>query len=200
MMMMPTMPVGELVDRTMESYLKLFRELISALDRDAIVRVVELLCAARGAGRSVYVAGNGGSAATAAHFGNDLAKATRREGMPPFRAMCLSDNASWVTALANDEGYEHVFSGQLDHFARTGDVLVVISASGKSPNLVRAVELARERGTTAVALLGFDGGRLKELADEIVWVETKDGAYGPVETMHVLICDLIIAALIEEVA
>jgi D-sedoheptulose 7-phosphate isomerase len=192
---------GEQIDvaanRIIAAYLESFGRLVAGVDCEAVVRVVDLLRSARDAGQAVYVAGNGGSAATASHFVNDLGKATRQSGGAPFRALCLSDNISWLTALANDEGYERAFAGQLENFASPGDVLVVISASGNSPNVVAAVELARERGVRSVGLLGFDGGRLKDLVDEAVWVETESGQYGPVETMHTLICDLVTSCLTE---
>jgi D-sedoheptulose 7-phosphate isomerase len=144
------------------------------------------------------VAGNGGSAATATHWVNDLCKATRAEGRLPIKAMCLTDNTSFLTALANDEGYDRVFAGQLESFAKPGDVLIVISASGNSPNLVRAVETAREGGVATIALLGFDGGILKEKADDFVWLPTEIGAYGLAETGHSVVTDVITTCLIRE--
>jgi D-sedoheptulose 7-phosphate isomerase len=126
-------------------YVPAFEKMLHVLDQSAIERIARRLSEARDQGGTIYVAGNGGSAAIASHWVNDLGKATKRQGLPPVRVMSLSDNVSWLTALANDEGYERVFSGQLENFARPGDVLVVISSSGNSPNLVRAVELARRQ-------------------------------------------------------
>jgi D-sedoheptulose 7-phosphate isomerase len=179
-------------------YLALMRTLIASIDVEAVCRLVEILRSARDLERAVYVAGNGGSAATAMHLANDLGKATKASGRHAFRVMSLSDNVSWLTALANDEGYERVFTGQLENFARPGDVLVVISASGNSPNLIDAVEYARTQGLTTVGILGFDGGVLKSRVDEAVWIETQLGLYGPVETVHALVCDLLTTCLIED--
>jgi D-sedoheptulose 7-phosphate isomerase len=179
-------------------YLRFFSELLSSIDVDAICRVVERLRAARDAGKTVYIAGNGGSASTAAHLANDLGKATKLSGRTPFRVLSLADNVPWLTALANDEGYDRVFAGQLENFAAKGDVLIVISASGSSRNLIQAVEFARSQGVVTVGLLGFDGGELKERLDEPIWVETAPGAYGPVETAHVLLCDILATCLIED--
>ena len=109
-----------------ESYLPAFEQLLRLIDQDAIERIVESLSAARESGATIYVAGNGGSAAIASHWVNDLGKATKRSGSPPIRVMSLNDNVSWLTALANDEGYERVFAGQLENFAKPGDVLVVV--------------------------------------------------------------------------
>ena len=94
------------------------------------------------AGNTIYLAGNGGSAATASHWANDLGKATKCPGAKPIRVVSLSEHVSWMTALANDDGYDRIFAGQLENFAVPGDVLVVFSASGNSPNLVEAVRTA----------------------------------------------------------
>jgi D-sedoheptulose 7-phosphate isomerase len=179
-------------------YLRDFEQLLAQVDVDALTRIVELLRTARDDGATIYVAGNGGSAATASHWANDLGKATKSSGRGWIRAMCLSDNTPWLTALANDEGYERVFAGQLENFAGPDDVLVVISASGNSPNLVRAVELANERGLATIALLGFDGGILKELVREHLWLPTEHGAYGLVESGHSVLCDILTTCLMED--
>lgn len=168
---------------------------LAELDLEAVDAVVATFARARDEGRVIFVAGNGGSAATASHWVNDLAKATRGAGKAYVRAISLTDSTSWVTALANDEGYERVFSGQLENMARAGDVLAVISASGNSPNLVRAVEFARANGVETVGLLGFDGGALKSMLDHLIWVETATGAYGLAENVHTVICDLVTACL-----
>lgn len=181
-----------------EDYLASLTQLLAALDIGALERIVERLRLARDSGATVFVAGNGGSAATATHWVNDLAKATRRSGRTPFRVIGLTDSISWLTALANDEGYDRVFAGQLENLAREGDVLAVISASGNSPNLVRAVEFARAHGVVTVGLLGFDGGVLKEQVDEMLWVMTPKGAYGLVESMHSVACDIVTTCLIED--
>lgn len=187
-----------LMHAVIEGYLGEFQDVVHAIDREALVRVVDRLRRARDTGRTVFIAGNGGSAATASHFANDLGKAAKHESRSPFRVMSLADNASWLTALGNDEGYERVFAGQLENFASERDVLVVISASGRSPNLVLAVELAKERGVETIGFLGFDGGTLLDLVDEAVWVRTQPGAYGLVETAHVLLCDLVTTCLVAD--
>ncbi|HZA56273.1 MAG TPA: SIS domain-containing protein [Candidatus Udaeobacter sp.] len=173
------------------NYLQTFELLLHQIDMNALERIVQHLRNARDSGATIYVAGNGGSAATASHWANDLGKATKAAGRAPMRVMSLSDNISWLTALANDEGYERVFSGQLENFARAGDVLIVISASGNSPNLIRAVELARRLGVVTIGFLGFDGGALKNRVDEYLWLHTEKGAYGLVESGHALICHIL---------
>jgi D-sedoheptulose 7-phosphate isomerase len=188
------LPVRAVVAR----YLEDLQRLLEQIDPAALERAVEHLRRARDAGATIYLAGNGGSAATATHVANDLGKATRRSGRRPIRVICLSDNVSWLTALANDEGYERVFAGQLENFASPGDVLIVISASGNSPNLVHAVELARARSVTTIGVLGFAGGRLKEMVDEALWLRSEHGLYGPVESAHVVLLDILTACLIED--
>lgn len=182
------------------NYLHSFESLLQQIDMDALERIVQRLRNARDNGATIYVAGNGGSAATASHWVNDLGKATKVARRRPMRVMSLSDNVSWLTALANDEGYERVFAGQLENFAQAGDLLVVISASGNSPNLVNAVELARKRDVATIGLLGFDGGALKDRVDECLWLRTERGAYGLVESGHGLVCHVLTACLAREEA
>jgi D-sedoheptulose 7-phosphate isomerase len=184
--------------RIAANYLSAFSELLQEIDLEAVERVVELLRRVRDADRTVYVAGNGGSAATASHWANDLGKATKVSSRGFMRVMCLSDNVSWLTALANDEGYARVFSGQLENFAGHGDLFVVISASGNSENLVDAVQLARERDVATVGLVGFDGGRLKDLVDECLWIPTPHGEYGLVESGHSVLCDVLTTCLMRD--
>jgi D-sedoheptulose 7-phosphate isomerase len=178
-----------------EEYFKQFDAILHGLDLNALARVVECLDQARASGATIFIAGNGGSASTASHWANDLGKATKVSGHPPMRVLSLSDNGSWFSALANDEGYERVFSGQLENFASPGDVLIVISASGNSPNLISAVKLARERKLVTIGVLGFDGGALKALTDECLWFPSEHGAYGPVESAHSLIAHVVTACL-----
>jgi D-sedoheptulose 7-phosphate isomerase len=172
-----------------------FFSLWNNVDLDQVERVYQALRKARDRGSMIYLAGNGGSAATASHWANDLGKGAKAAGQRPVRVISLSDNTSWLTALANDEGYDRVFAGQLDNFARPGDVLVVMSASGNSPNLLRAVELARARRLLTIAFLGFDGGALKNLVDEVLLLPTPKGAYGLVESGHDLLCHILTACL-----
>jgi D-sedoheptulose 7-phosphate isomerase len=178
-------------------YVHAFAALLHQIDADAIGRIVESLRSAGNRGSTIYVAGNGGSAATASHWVNDLGKATKCSGETPLRVMSLSDNVSWLTALANDEGYDRVFSGQLENFARAGDILIVISASGNSPNLVEAVEFARRQGVLTIGFLGFDGGVLKNKVDDCLWFRTEKGAYGLVESAHSLLCHILTTCLMQ---
>jgi phosphoheptose isomerase len=179
-------------------YIYRLQELIARVDRQAIAMVVEEMRAARDRGATIFLAGNGGSSATAAHWVNDLGKATKASGRPPMRVMNLSDNVPWLTALGNDEGIDRVFAGQLENFARPGDVVVVISASGNSPNILRLLESARGTGLRTIGLVGFDGGAALPLLDQALWVQTERGAYGLVETAHSALADIVTTCLIND--
>ena len=145
--------------------------------------------------RTVFIIGNGGSASNASHLAQDLNKGTlsRPDAVTRFRAIALTDNLSWITAIANDHGYESVFESQLRSLAREGDVLVAISGSGNSPNVLRAVQYARQRDMTTIAITGYDGGKLKPLAAINVQVPSFD--MGLVEGVHSIIFHLTMAAL-----
>ena len=177
------------------SYLEYVVQLVQAIDVSALEQVVNVLRSARERGASVYIMGNGGSASTASHFTNDLGKAAKNSGKSPISAFCLTDNVPWLTALANDEGYENVFTGQLDNHLRPGDVVIAISASGNSTNLVRAVDLAKSRGATTIGILGFDGGTLSKMVDVILLVSSQPGYYGPAEDVHMILQHVITTCL-----
>ena len=133
----------------------------ASLDYAEIDRVVELLIDARDRGATIFFLGNGGSAATASHFANDMGVCASVEGKKPFRAISIVSNMAYVTCLGNDFGYENIFVGQLRNLMRPGDIVVGISASGNSPNAVKALEYANEHGATSVAIVGFYGGVMK---------------------------------------
>ncbi len=181
------------------SHLRRIADVLRLVDQDALFRAHSRLCAVRDNGRTIFLAGNGGSAATATHWANDLGKAAKRSGRQPIRVLSLTDNTSWFTALANDEGYESVFAGQLENFAQPGDLLIVISASGNSPNLLRAVDVARAHGASTLAIVGFDGGALSKTADEVVLVPTEAGAYEIVEDAHMILCHVLTRSLVADV-
>jgi D-sedoheptulose 7-phosphate isomerase len=164
---------------------------LGRLDCESVSQVIQVFLEARAKGNTIFFLGNGGSAATACHFANDLGFCASPEGNLPFRALSLTANTSFVTCLANDIGYENIFSWQLRNLMRPGDVVVGISASGNSPNVVNALEYAESHGGIPVALVGFDGGRIKHIAKYVIHVETEKGEYGPVEDVHMLLDHLI---------
>jgi D-sedoheptulose 7-phosphate isomerase len=161
------------------------------LDLDEVARVAEIFLEARSRGNVIFFLGNGGSAATASHFANDLCVCASPEGHAPFRSLSLTANTAHVTCLGNDVGYENIFSFQLRNLMKPGDVVVGISASGNSPNVLNALRHARDHGGVPVAIVGFDGGKARDLADFAILVRTNVGEYGPVEDVHVVIDHLI---------
>lgn len=176
-------------------YMRYLGSVLNSIDPESIARFIETLLAARKSGATVFFVGNGGSAATASHFANDLAIGTNSYEQP-FRVVSLADNQAIITALANDFGYEEVFVRQLKVLGRKGDVVVAISASGNSPNLIRAFEYAKTAGIRTVALTAFDGGKMKQMADEVVHVPTAPKEYGPAEDAHMVLDHLVSAYLI----
>jgi len=177
------------------AYLGHLTDVLGRLDTKAVGKFVEIVLGARERGARIFFCGNGGSAATASHFANDLGIGTRSPAKP-FRAIALTDNVAVMTAIANDDGYDLMFVQQLQMLMQKGDVVVAISASGNSPNVLRAVEYANSGGAVTVGLTGFDGGRLKELVHHAVHVPTEKGEYGPVEDAHMVLDHLVGSYLI----
>jgi D-sedoheptulose 7-phosphate isomerase len=163
---------------------------------EAIDRIVPVLLKARAEDRTIYFFGNGGSASTASHFVADIGKATIRGERRRFRCVALVDNVPTVTAWANDADYSMVFSEQLRTLAHAGDVAFGISGSGNSPNVLKAVELARTLGVTTIGLTGIGGGKLKGLVDIPVVVPSNSMQH--VEDAHLLICHVLTAYLRDE--
>ncbi len=158
-----------------------------------LVRVSELLLDCHRRGNTVFILGNGGSAATASHFACDLAKGTRAQGFPAFRVISLNDNAVLLTAWANDSSYERIFAEQLSALVRTDDLVILISTSGNSPNVLAAVVEARQAGATTIAFTGAQGGRLARLVD--LAVRVPGHSIEQVEDIHLSIAHSICVAL-----
>jgi D-sedoheptulose 7-phosphate isomerase len=163
------------------------------LPLDRIERAIEILYKARLENRQIFVMGNGGSASTASHFVCDLSKNTRKPGWPNFRVIGLTDNMALITAYANDEGYENVFAQQLASFVQPGDVVIGISASGKSPNVLNAIELANRVNATTIGFTGFDGGRLGKMVSLDLHVPSNIIQH--VEDVHMMLEHMICKAL-----
>jgi len=166
-------------------------ELLDKLDMEALGKAAEKILEVREAGRALYIFGNGGSAAVAAHLVNDLVAGAYIEGVTNFRAFSLSDNMSTVTALANDSGYENIFLRQLKVQLEPGDVVMALSVSGDSPNILRGLEYARSRGNTTIGLCGFTGGAMIGLCDIIIHAKTTLDEYGPVEDVFAIVCHIL---------
>jgi len=175
------------------SYIGTLRQTIDQLPVEHIARVVETLQAARLNGRQVFIMGNGGSASTASHFVCDLAKNTRRSDLPHFRVFGLTDNMAIFSAYANDEGYENVFAAQLANLIEEHDVVIAISASGNSANVLKAVEVAKQNHAITVGFTGFDGGRLASMVDVHVHVDSH--VIEHVEDIHLMLEHMIVKTL-----
>ncbi len=179
-----------------ERYWHGLAEVARAMPFDTIAGAAELLLDCHRRQATVFIAGNGGSAATASHFACDLAKGTRNYSVPPFRVMPLTDNVPLMTAWANDASYDRIFAEQLSPLVRDGDVVVAISASGNSPNILAVTEVARELRATILALTGQSGGILSQVADLAIRVPTDDIQH--VEDAHLAICHNLCVILREQ--
>lgn len=168
------------------AYLEYLSSVLKGIDTEKIGRFIQTLLDARDRGATIYFIGNGGSAATASHFANDLAIGTNSYNKP-FRVVSLTDNQAIVTAVGNDFGYDEIFVRQLRVLGKAGDVVVGISASGNSSNLLRAFEYAKSVGIKTVAITAFDGGKMKQIADECIHVPTAPKEYGPAEDAHMIL-------------
>jgi D-sedoheptulose 7-phosphate isomerase len=168
---------------------------LSRLPTDLIEEVISMLHDARLRNRQVFIMGNGGSASTASHFACDLGKNTRRRGWPNYRVIGLTDNMAIFSALANDGGYENVFTQQLASFVQPGDIVIGISTSGNSPNVVNAINLANKMGAKTVGFTGFDSGQLGSLVD--IDLHVPSNSIEQVEDIHLMLEHLICKALLE---
>ncbi len=166
---------------------------MQAMPFQLLERVAEALLACQQRGGTIFLLGNGGSAATASHFACDLTKGTRARGLPAFRVISLNDNVPLLTAWANDTSYERVFVEQLAVLVRSGDVVILISASGNSPNILAAAEGAQQAGAHVVALTGETGGQLAQIADLSVCVPAQ--AIEQIEDAHLIIAHSLCVAL-----
>ncbi len=182
----PTLETGR-------TYLHGLRSVLDDLPLDDVQALIDALSDAYEGGRRVFVVGNGGSAATASHMACDLGKTVLGHGplLPTkrFRAIALTDNVPLITAWGNDTHYSTVFAEQLRNLAEPGDLLIVITASGNSPNILEAVKAAHELGVRPIGLLGFDGGAVKGLLHGAVVIESTN--YGHIEDAHMILTHLV---------
>lgn len=176
-------------------YLAYLSELIAHLDAGVIEQIIDAFVKAGHRGNTIYFLGNGGSAATSSHFANDIGIGTRAPGVRPFKAISLADNLAVLTALANDEGYANIFVQQLEGVLQSGDLVVALSVSGNSPNVVEAIKYAQGIGALTIGCTGFDGGVLRQLADISLHVPTLRGEYGPAEDVFMILDHLIYSYL-----
>jgi D-sedoheptulose 7-phosphate isomerase len=162
---------------------------IEAIPLDKVDLAIEWLRDARDNGRHIFVCGNGGSAATASHFACDMVKGASYNRTSRFRIMALNDSLPTMTAYSNDVSYDCVFAEQLKNFARRGDIVMAISGSGNSPNVLCATEYANSIGCRTIALTGRDGGRLGPMAQLNIQVSAPH--MGRIEDGHLIVCHMI---------
>jgi D-sedoheptulose 7-phosphate isomerase len=179
-------------------YLAELQLTIDIVPVELVNEVIARLHEARLSQRRIFIMGNGGSAATASHFAADLAKNTRKDGWPNYRVMSLTDNTALLSAYANDEGYENVFVQQLASFVEPGDVVIGISCSGNSLNVLKAIDLANQAGALTIGMTGFDGGRLGELVHIHLHIPSR--IIEQVEDIHLMVEHLVCKALREHPA
>jgi len=160
-------------------------------DSLAIQEIVDVLLSCIVEGNRIWIIGNGGSASTADHLEVDLSFVRNSDDKKAIRAISLCSNASLLSAIGNDIGFENIFSHQLMRHAKPGDACLAISASGNSPNLLKAFEYCTKESITKLAILGFDGGALLQMSDSHLLIPTEMGLYGPVEDIHLSVCHLI---------
>jgi D-sedoheptulose 7-phosphate isomerase len=165
------------------SYFGCLSQTVKRLPFESIDRIASILLGAYDAGHMVYLFGNGGSAALASHFACDLGKGTLNGSGKRFRVLALTDNVPLMTAWANDSGYEDIFAEQLANLVRPEDVAFAISGSGNSPNVLRALAVARAAGAITLGLSGFQGGKMKELCDVCMVVPSDNMQI--IEDLHV---------------
>jgi len=172
-----------------DSYLSEMARVMDRMPRDSIRNVVNVLVGAWERGSRVFILGNGGSAATASHMSSDLNKMTIVTGQPRFKAVALTDNVPLMTAWGNDTAFENIFSEQLLNLVSPEDVVLGISTSGNSPNILKALQAGHEHGAITVGFTGRDGGRLKDLVDHCIFIPSDN--IGQQEDAHVILNHVI---------
>lgn len=179
-----------------QDYIDGQKQAIDSIPTDKVEQLLQELKSVHAEDRRFFVFGNGGSAANASHFITDLGKGSSDTLGKRFNCLSLNDNVSWMTAIGNDYSYEDIFVRQLENYAQPGDVVLTMSVSGSSPNLVKAVSWAREHGLKTWALIGGKRGNLSEIAEEVIVIESEH--YGRVEDAHMNICHMCCYVFMEE--
>lgn len=177
------------------SYVRAQKAALDSIPVEAVGKLIGTLQQALKEDRQIFVFGNGGSAANASHFATDLGKGSSDKLAKRFRVLSLNDNVSWLTALANDYAYEDVFVRQLHNYARPGDIVLALSVSGNSPNVVKAVDWAVKNSLLSIALVGSKRGKLADLAHDVIVIDSDH--FGRVEDAHMGICHMLCYAFME---
>lgn len=186
------------VERNIRKYLDEVREVLERIPVDDARRVIDALMLAYSHNTQIFIMGNGGSAATASHFANDLNKAASSDARKRFRAIALTDNVPLLTAWGNDLSYEDIFVEQLKNLYSNGAVVIGISGSGNSPNVLKALRFAKDEGGTTIGFTGYQGGEVKGIVDECIVVPSH--CMQQIEDVHLVLEHLICTVLREEIA
>ncbi len=187
-----------MVDEFCVRYIETLKTKLGQVDQDLFAQVVAQLDRCEKNGATLYLMGNGGSAATASHMQNDLGAGLLRRDILNLNIVSLVDNVAVLSAMANDVGYENIFYNQVRNRVQADDLLIAISCSGNSENIIKAVAYSKQRGATIIGLTGFDGGKLKALSDICWHVESEVGEYGVVEDMHMIFNHMLYTYYIEK--
>jgi D-sedoheptulose 7-phosphate isomerase len=169
---------------------------LDSIPVEAVAQVIEKLKQALAEDRQVFVFGNGGSAMNASHFATDLGKGSSDKVGKRFRVLSLNDNVSWMTAIGNDYAYDQIFVRQLENYGRQGDLVLALSVSGNSPNVVNALEWANKNGLHTIALVGGKRGKMAEIAHQAIVINSTH--YGRVEDAQMGICHMLCYAFMEK--
>jgi len=178
-----------------QTYKDQLLEAIASLDLDKVGQAIDLLGQARDQSRRIFICGNGGSASSASHFATDMVKGASYGRPTRFRIMALTDSLPTITAYSNDVSYECVFVEQLKNFAEPGDVVIGVSSSGNSPNVLRAIEYGNSIGCSTIALTGHEGGRLGPLAG--LEIRAAHRHTGRIEDLHMMVLHMICYSFME---
>lgn len=184
-----------------KQYINALKDGLDRIDLSKVEAIAEVLYQAWRNEKQIFILGNGGSATTASHFACDLGKGTLSNFYKPdqkrFKVMSLTDNVATMLAYGNDLSFDHIFSQQLKNLVKEGDVVIGITASGNSPNVVKALKVANDANATTIGMLGFDGGKAREMSDHFVIFEEKH--YGRVEDFHLILEHLVCTFLKEKI-
>ena len=178
---------------TIENYINEHQKILSKINKNQLQKIIDLIYEAHLKGRKIFTCGNGGSASTASHMITDWNKMTTMATQKKFYGFSLTDNVGLITAYANDTNYENVFKGQLESVMDKDDILIAVSGSGNSKNLINAVNFANKIGGFTIGIVGYDGGELKKIAKENVLVPSFDMQI--CEDIHLIICHMVMKKL-----
>ncbi len=182
-----------------KKYSEYLSEIFNKIKLEQIEKFVDILLNAREKGSTIFFIGNGGSASTASHFANDIAIGTKSLDKP-FKALSLTDNISIISAIGNDYSFDDIFFQQLKLYLKKDDIVVAISASGNSKNIIKAIDFANKNGGISIGISAFNGGDLLRNSQYSIHVPTENGEYGPAEDIHLIINHIVSNFLLRKVA